>query len=80
MQAALRTETTVLPGHRVEISAPELPEGATVEVIVVLPASPETRRISMLEFLESLPPGPRAFPTWEEYERHLREEKNAWER
>jgi hypothetical protein len=80
MQAALRVETTVLPGHRVEISAPELPEGTRVEVIVVLPEAPAPRRISMLEFVESLPPGPRAFPTWEEYEQFLREEKDAWER
>lgn len=80
MQPALRLETTVLPGHRLEISAPELPEGARVEVIVVLPAPPPPRRLSMLEFLESLPPGPRAFPTWEEYERYLREEKDAWDR
>ena len=80
MQSALRLETTVLPGHRLEVGAPELPEGVKVEVIVVLPAQPESRRISMLEFVESLPPGPRAFPTWEEYERHLQEEKNAWER
>lgn len=80
MQTALRLETTVLPGHRLEVSAPELPEGVKVEVIVVLPNKPETARISMLEFVESLPPGPRAFPTWEEYERFLREEKNAWER
>jgi hypothetical protein len=79
MQPALRTETTVLPGHRLEITAPELPEGARVEVIVVLPEKPEPRRISMLEFVASLPPGPRAFPTWEEYERHLQEEKNSWE-
>ena len=35
---------------------------------------------SALEFLESLPSGPRAFKTWEEYERHLQEEKDAWER
>ena len=82
MQAALRLETTVLPGHRLEITAPELPEGARVEVIVLLPAKPEPRRISVLEFLESLPPGPspRAFPTWEEYERHLQEEKDSWDR
>jgi hypothetical protein len=73
-------ETTVLPGHRLEITAPELPEGARVEVIVVLPEKPEPRFNSALEFLESLPPGPRAFPTWEEYEQHLREEKDAWER
>jgi hypothetical protein len=37
MRAALRLETTVLPGHRLEVSDPELPDGATVEVIVVLP-------------------------------------------
>jgi hypothetical protein len=73
MQSALRTETTILPGHRIEITAPELPEGARVEVIVVLPHKPEPRFGSALEFLESLPPGPRAFPTWEEYERHLQQ-------
>ena len=80
MQTALRLETTVLPGHRLEVSAPELPEGARVEVIVVLPEQQDRPRMSMLEFLESLPPGPRAFKTWEEYEQHLREEKDAWER
>ncbi len=82
MQTALRMETTILPGHRLEISAPELPEGAKVEVIVVLPEKPERQKTSMVEFLESLPPGssPRCFPTWEEYERHLREEKDAWQR
>ena len=80
MQTALRMETTVLPGHRLEVTVPELPEGAKVEVIVVLPEQAKPRRLSMLEFLESLPPGPRAFNTWEEYERHLQEEKDAWER
>jgi hypothetical protein len=80
MQPALRLETTVLPGHRLEITAPELPEGVKVEVIVVLPEKPKPQFDSALEFLKSLPPGPRAFPTWEEYERHLQEEKDAWER
>jgi len=76
----LHLETTVLPGNRLEVSTPELPEGAKVEVIVVLPEQPKPPTMSMLELVESLPPGPRAFPTWEEYERHLREEKNSWER
>ena len=80
MQTTLRKETTILPGHRLEISDPALPEGAKVEVIVVLPEQPQPRRMSMLDFLESLPPGPRAFRTWDEYERHLREEKDSWER
>ncbi len=80
MSAPLRVHTTVLPGHRLEISAPELPDGAKVEVTIVLREQPQPQFGSMLEFLESLPPGPRAFETWEEYERHLREEKDAWER
>jgi len=82
MRTTLRLETTVLPGHRLEISNPELPDGETVEVTVVVPAQPTIRRMSMLEFLATLPPGPspRCYPTWEEYERHLQEEKNAWER
>ncbi len=82
MQTTLHIETTVLPGNRVEFSAPELPEGAHVEVTVVVPAQsvPPTRRMSMLEFVKTLPPGPRAFETWEEYEKFLQEEKDSWER
>jgi hypothetical protein len=80
MRAALHLETTIGPGHRLELTSPELPEGARVEVIVVLPEEMKPRRLSMLEFLETLPPGPRAFKTWEEYEKHLRQEKDAWER
>ncbi len=80
MQTALRMETTILPGHRLEVTVPELPEGTKVEVIVVLPEQAKPGRLSMLEFLQSLPPGPHAFKTWEEYEQHLREEKDAWER
>jgi len=72
-----------------------LPEGAQVEIrlserAASVPAKGKNElaadgavsgaRLSMLEFLESLPPGPRAFQTWEDYEQHLREEKDAWER
>jgi len=80
MQATLRLETTVLPGKRIEFSAPELPEGAKVEVIVLFPKNGRQQFKSALEFLESLPPGPRAFKTWEEYEHHLREERASWDR
>jgi hypothetical protein len=80
MQTALRTETTILPGHRLEVSDPRLPEGSRVEVIVVLPEPPKSNFGSALEFLESLPPGPRAFKSWEEYEQHLREERDSWDR
>jgi hypothetical protein len=80
MPPALRLETTILPGHRIEVTAPDLPEGARVEVTVALAQQRPSEFGSALEFLESLPAGPRAFPTWEDYERHLQEERNSWER
>lgn len=80
MKTTIRTATTVLPGRRVEVEVPELPEGTAVEVFVVSPDTASTGFASALDFLESLPVGPRAFRTWEEYERHLREERAAWDR
>jgi hypothetical protein len=63
----------------VVVPSSPLPEGAKVEV-TVLPNEEKPRRLSMLEFLDSLPAGPRAFENWEEYEQHLRQEKEAWDR
>jgi hypothetical protein len=40
MTNSLRLQTTVLPGHRIEISAPELPDGGNVEVIILLDGAP----------------------------------------
>ena len=79
METTIRKAATVLPGGRLELCDPGLPDGARVDVTVVVREQAQ-RRTSMLEFVESLPPGPRAFPTWDEYERHLREEKEAWDR
>lgn len=72
--------TSGIVTHGVVIPDAPLPEGAKVEMTVVAPPEASGRRLSMLAFLQSLPPGPRAFKTWEEYERHLRQEKDAWER
>lgn len=79
MQSALRIETTILPGHRLEISDPGLPEGATVQVIVLLPEAPVPRRPSVLEILKALPPGPLMFPTPADADRYMREERDSWE-
>src|SRR4051812_40960085 len=78
MQSALRLEAMVLPGNRLEITAPELPEGARVEVIVILPATPPPPRRSMLEFLATLPPGPLLFKTPEDANRYVQEERDSW--
>jgi len=73
-------ETTVLPGHRIEVTAWELPEGAKVELIVVLPEKPAPARRSMLEFLATLAPGPLLFKTPEDANRYIQEERDSWER
>lgn len=38
METALRFNTTVLPGHRIEVMTPELPEGSKVELLVTDPS------------------------------------------
>ncbi len=84
MQAALRITTRVLPGNRVEVSAPQLKEGETVDVIVVLPepavSDPSPPRRSMLDLIQSLPPGPRSAASWEDVERNLQADRDSWDR
>jgi hypothetical protein len=80
MTTELRLQTEVLPGHRIEVSAPELPVGDAVEVIVRFRERHPTVGGGILDFLQSLPPGPRSYPTWEEFERSFQEERDAWER
>jgi hypothetical protein len=57
---------------------------ASANALVLVASAEKSKQqfASALEFLESLPrsPSPRCFPSWDEYERFLREEKEAWER
>jgi hypothetical protein len=76
----MSTAITGVVTNGVVVPSSPLPEGAKVEVFVVAPEKPTPQFGSALEFLESLPPGPRAFKTWEEYEQFLREERNSWDR
>jgi hypothetical protein len=80
MRPAIHTTANVLPGNKIEVSSPELPEGQTVDVIVVLPESDTSKGRDVMEVLRGLPPGPRSAPTWDEVERLFREERDAWER
>jgi hypothetical protein len=79
-QAALHITTRVQPGNKIEIIAPELIEGEAVEVFLVLPRQAEPPRRSALEIIAPLPPGPRSYPSWEEFERRFQEERDSWER
>lgn len=78
MTSALHVKTEVLPGNRIEVSAPEFSVGAAVEVFVVSSTAPEVMRPSAWEILRGLP-GRRLFRTPEEADRYLEQERNSWE-
>jgi hypothetical protein len=86
-QTAIRLKTKVLPGKRIEFTAPELTEGAEVEIFVALPDAapqpePEPPQVfaSALDYLDSLPPIQRTPEEWAQVEREIQEEKDSWER
>ena len=83
-QTAIRMKTHVLPGKRLEVTAPELPETGEVELFIVLPEKPASdapRKFKdVIEFIDSLPGRNRTPEEWAALERGLQEEKEAWER
>ncbi|MUH01789.1 hypothetical protein F7734_59885 [Scytonema sp. UIC 10036] len=58
MQSALRIETKVLPGNKIEINLPSETVsdsvGQTVEVIIILPEKPKLSRQNILEWIEQV--------------------------
>ena len=43
MHSALHLQSTVLPGRRIEVTAPELSEGDTVDLIIIPAGAPITQ-------------------------------------
>jgi hypothetical protein len=77
MSLTIQVETTVLPGHRIEISSPELPEGrpATVYVIVAEDRMPKRRFLDVLAEY----PGGQLFKTAEEVDAYVQAERSSWD-
>jgi hypothetical protein len=74
---ALQFHTRVLPGHRIELTAPDLPEGSQATVFVVLTEAPAPKR-RLSEVLAGYPGG-QLFRTAEEVDAYLRAERDAWD-
>lgn len=75
----VRQRVQVMPGHRVELVAPELNDGEWVEVVVRADGDPPATRANVLAFIDSLPAGPRAVADWDAYDRLLQQERESWE-
>ena len=79
MQAALRQTACVQSGGRIEFANAELPEGKTVDVIVLFQPTASDERESIIDVLARAP-GQLAFKTAAEVDAYLQEERQAWER
>jgi hypothetical protein len=76
----IRVQTTVLPGGKIEIETPQLTEGQSVDVTIDVPFSTGLRPgQQLLEFFRSLPPIPRTTDDWNEIDREIRAERDAWD-
>ncbi|WP_445627331.1 hypothetical protein [Nostoc sp. DSM 114167] len=84
MQSALRIETKVLPGNKIEITLPadtlSTSVGQTIEVIVLIPEQKTTLEgqsiIHLLEEIHKQRPVGRSV---EEINRDLQAERDAWD-
>ncbi|WP_193198939.1 hypothetical protein [Nostoc sp. MG11] len=75
MLNGLRQKAIVKPGGVVEICSPELPAGATVEVIVLLESPLKQSEKPLTSFLGS---ARGSFATPEEVDKFIRQERDAW--
>ena len=78
LQKALRVRATVHPGGRIEVHAPDVAPGETVEVIILLPETRPTTKRSAVDILAAVGTA-RAFTTGDEVDRHLQTERDAWD-
>ena len=77
MSRTLQVITTVLPGHRIEIESPELPEGQSATVLIILRGGELPKR-PFWEIIGDYAGG-GLFRTADEVDAYLREERNSWE-
>ena len=86
MQAAIKRHATVQAGHRIEITTPELPEGARVKIIILQEEAPPSVAPAgasdtqgVWDYIQSLTPVQRTPEEWAEVEREFHEERSSWD-
>jgi hypothetical protein len=78
MSQFLQFQTIVLPGHRIEIRTPDLPEGKTVTVSISLDEG-DTAKRPFREVLGNYSGG-QLFRSAEEVEAYLQAERDSWDK
>jgi hypothetical protein len=77
MPLMLHVQTTILPGHRIEIQSSELPEGCSATVLVLVDETelPKRRLSDVLAGYK----GGQLFRSAEEVDAYLHAEREAWD-
>ena len=78
MSPAKRIRTTVQPGGKIEIEAPDLPVGSAVEVLVI-PTPASIPRRPLREILARAK-GHQSFRSAAEVDAYLQAERDSWDR
>lgn len=78
MQPALHLTTKVLPGNKIEIEIPEGEIGDIVDVFVVLPKKPESKKRSVMEIIEESR-SRNTLRSAEDIDRQIQEERDSWD-
>lgn len=79
MAIEVRMKTKVLPGGKIEISAPELIAGQEATIVVTVEDYKLNGQGHVIDLLKNLP-GHQLFHTPEEIDTHIREERESWDR
>lgn len=79
MLNAIKQQTIVKPGGIIELTLPELPEGAIVEVIVLFQDSGELGKERVRSLTSLIGSAPGSFATPEEADQFIRQERDEWD-
>ncbi len=80
MARTYRLQATVLPGHRIEVTTPDVEVGRRVEVIVLAELGEPVAVESWQRLLDRLPARARTEAEWREIDRQFAAERDAWDR
>jgi hypothetical protein len=79
MAIELRMKTRVLPGGKIEISAPELIAGQEATIVVTVEDNKLNGQGHVIDLLKQAA-GHQLFSTAEEIDTYIRQERESWDR
>ncbi|MGB3614757.1 MAG: hypothetical protein WBA10_13270 [Elainellaceae cyanobacterium] len=79
MLNGIKQQAIVKPGGVIELISPELPEGAIVEVIVLVQPGGEIAKGSLPPLTSFIGAASGNFATPEEADRFIRQERDTWD-